>query len=335
VALTITIVDELKDIHSDNKYRRMENDPTYLHDYDNQYVSPYVILHDGYPSYLYNTVEGRRTLTGIQWICKSADDSLTIYSQDDKRGYFNMFTGKAVIPAQYEKAWVFSEGVAWVMRQGELILINQNGEDVLGKTFPYTESIDSYCFHNGICPMLEHDGRIGFINKKGEWVIKPFLNYANHDDHGFWLGWDSDENYGVFTESGEILLPFEFDYITFHYHDEYIYARKQNHVDQVYDFEGNLVNACNYEGVYQMEYESDEFVYDKDMEEYIRKSESANCRKYMSLDYNYGLMDKDGNIITPPLYSSIIPIAKNRYFCENETGAVILDDKGQECGEKL
>lgn len=329
-------VKEFKIWRSDRQYNRQQNDPTYLHDgYCNFYVSPYVIHHDGYQSYLYNTVEGRRTITGIQWICKSADDSLTVYSKDDKRGYFNMYTGKPVIPAQYQKAWVFSEGVACVMDQGELHLIDQEGNDVLGKAFPYSESIDCYCFHQGICPMLEYNGRIGFINKKGEWVIKPFLSYVNHDNHGFWSGYDSEGRHGLLKDNGEIYLPFEYDYIRFDYHEDYIYVRKLNHVDQVYDCDGNLLNALSYRSIETMEYESEELVYQKDLEEYVRKTEPANCKKYKTSDYHYGLMDKDGNVITLPLYTYIDAIGKDRYLCESEAGTVILDGKGKECGLKL
>lgn len=336
IVLIINAFLEFNDWRSDRAYNRRQNDVTYLHDdYSNVYVSPYVIHHDGSPSYLYNTVEGRRTITGVQWICKSADDSLTVYGQNNKRGYFNMFTGKPVIPAQYEKAWVFSEGVAWVMRQGELYLIDHNGNDVVGKAFPFTEQIDCYCFHRGICPMLGSNGRIGFIDKQGDWVIEPVLRYVNHDDNGFWIGYDSDDNYGVYTEGGDILLPFEFDYIRIDYSDDYIKARTLDHVDQVYDFEGHLVNACSFDQISKLEFESDEFEYQTYLEEYVRKTVPANCMSYMSSDYHYGLMDKNGNIITPPLYDDIDAIAKDRYFCSSDKGSVILDDKGRECGAKL
>ena len=330
IAISDRAYEQFSDWRSDRKYDRQQNDPTYLHDYYNFYVSPYVIHHDGCQSYLYNTKEGRRTISDIQWICKSADDSLTVYCQDNKRGYFNMYTGKPVIPAQYEKAWVFSEGVAWVMDQGELHLIDQEGNDVLGRAFPYTESIDSYCFHQGICPMIEYNGRIGFINKQGEWVIDPFLSYVNHNDNGFWSGYDPDGNHGLLKDNGEVFLPFEFDYIDLHYRENYIYARRLDHVDQVYDCEGNLVNACSYSDVISMDYSSDEFLYQSYMDDYIRKTQSANCMKYRTSDYHYGLMDKNGKPITLPLYKNIEAIAKDMFLCESEAGSVILDSKGKE-----
>ena len=328
-------VDDIQSIHWRKKHKRQENDVTYLHGSSNTYISPSVIHHKGYSSYLYNTVEGKRTITEIQGICQSTNDSLTCYYKDNKCGYFNKFTGEAVIPAKYDKAWAFSEGVAWVMEKGQLHLIDHDGKDVLGKALPYSEKIDSYCFHNGMCAMTNREGRIGLINKQGEWTIAPSYSSINYNSHGYWAVIDTLENHGAFNLDGAVMLPFEFNHMRSNDYDNYIYARRLNHTDQVFDFKGNLVNACSFENVECLEYESDEFEYQDYMEGYERRPLSANCKAYQSSDYHFGLMDKDGNIITPPLYDNIRAIAKDRYFCEGDGGSVILDDKGKECGEKL
>jgi hypothetical protein len=126
VVLITRAYKSVKEYHEDRKYERMVNNPTYLHDYDNKYVSPYVIYHEpdcyydccDIQGYLFNTTLGRRTETGIEWICRSSDgDSLTCYCKNDKRGYFNRFTGEVAVPPQYEKAWIFSEGLACVMEK--------------------------------------------------------------------------------------------------------------------------------------------------------------------------------------------------------------------------
>ena len=96
------------------------------------------------------------------------------------------------------------------------------------------------------------------------------------------------------------------------------------------DKEGNVVNSCDYTEIEKMEYVTDEYDEDGNL-----KNASANCLKYRSADWHYGLMDRNGNIITPPLYDDITAIAVNLYHCEGEEGSVLLDDKGRECGEKL
>ena len=332
VALTIFIVDDVGDIINDYKYHRKENCPTYLHDFDNQYVSPYVVYHDWYPSYIYNLRTGRRTLTDVQWICKSSDgDSLTCFStnEEHKRGYFNRFTGELAIPAQYEKAWIFSEGVACVYEKGMLHFIDHKGNPAIEKAFPYTPCIDDYCFHNGLCLMTGDDGRMGLIGRDGEWKVSPDYSYIRYESKGFWLIQDTEGHQGLLHANGEPFLPCEYKEVTVR-DTEYISVWLQNHTSMLLDMEGNVVNSCDYTNIEKMEYITDEY------DEYGElKEATAHCLKYRSADWHYGLMDRNGNIITPPLYDDIAAIAVNLYHCEGEEGSVLLDDKGRECGEKL
>ena len=333
IALVINVYDEIESACKERKYNRMVNSPTYLHDYRNQYVSPYVIYHDDYSGYLYNTTLGQRTATGIQWICKSSDgDSLTCFSTIKvcKRGYFNRFTGEVVIPAQYEKAWIFSEGVACVMEKGTLHFIDHKGQRVIDKEFPYSCRIDDYCFHNGLCQMLGDGDRIGLIDKQGNWVVNPEYYEMAYDTKGFWLVQDRDWNYGLLDAKGQMLLPIEYDNITVHYEDSCIFVRRFDNLNQVLDFECKIINPCNFDEVEKMEYSTDE--YDEDG---MMKSATANCLRYRTADWSYGVMDRNGNIITPPSYSSIEAIGPDRYHCDGSNGSVILDGKGKVCGEKL
>lgn len=334
VTLIAIVVGEIRDAVVDWKYERKVNNPTYLHDFCNTYVSPYVVYHDGYPSYLYHTTQGKRTLTGISWICKSSDgDSLTFYcttmAEGDKRGYFNRFTGEAAIPAQYDKAWIFSDGLACVFEQGQVHFIDHKGKDAMGKAFPYTERIDDYCFHNGLCMMLGDNERLGLIDKQGNWAVEPQYFVMQYDTKGFWLVQDDDEHYGLLDAQGKELLPIEYDGITIFHDDSCIYVRGLDHINRVLDYDCNVLNPCNYVEVERVTYPTDE--YDDYGEE---KTLSTHCLSYRTTDWYYGLMDLNGNILTPSIYSDITGISPNRFHCTGPTGSVILDDKGNICGEK-
>ena len=332
VVLTILIVDGVGDIISDCKYRRMNNSPTYLHDYSNEYVSPYVIYHSSCPSYIYNTTTGRRTATDIHWICKSSDgDSLVCFStvEEQKRGYFNRFTGEVVIPAQYEKAWIFSEGMACVMDQGMLHFIDHSGNSAIDKAFSYTPCIGDYCFHNGLCLMSDDNERMGLIGRDGEWKVNPDYSYIRYESKGFWLIQDTDGHQGLLRADGEPFLPCEYEEVTVR-NTDYISVWLLNHTGILLDTEGNVVNSCDYTEIEKIEYITDEYDEYGDL-----KKATAHCLKYRSADWHYGLMDRKGNIITPPLYDCITAIAAGLYHCEGDEGSVILDDKGRECGEKL
>lgn len=328
-------IGKIGDYRSTKKYERMVNSPTYMHDYDNQYVSPCLIFHEewdcDYPSYLYNTVLGRRTETDIQWICKSSDgDSLTCYSKGDKRGYFNRFTGEVVIPPQYEKAWIFSEGLACVMEKGKLHFIDHKGRTVFGKEFPYSNCIYDYCFHNGLCVMLGDGNRVGLINKQGDWVVEPKYYDMDYNTKGFWRTIDRDFRYGLLDINGQTLLPTEFDYIDVDERDSCIFVRHRNHLEQVLDFDCNVINPCNYNSISQLYYSTDEFD-----ENGGQKSAVANCICYRTRDWYYGLMDKKGNVLTLPQYIWINAIGPDRYHCYGPNGSVVLDDKGREIVQNI
>ena len=326
-------IGEIGDFRRTKKYERMVNSPTYLHDYSNQYVSPCLIFHEewdcGYPSYLYNTALGRRTETDIQWICKSSDgDSLTCYSKNDKRGYFNRFTGEVVIPPQYEKAWIFSEGLACVMEKGMLHFIDHKGRTVFGKKYPYSNCIYDYCFHNGLCVMLGDGNRVGLIDKTGDWVVEPIYYDMEYDSHGLWKVTDRDYHYGLLDAKGQTLLPVEYDDISIDHDDSCIFVRHQNHLEQILDYECHVINPCYFTAVIQVTYLTEAFD-----EEGEQKVAVANCFIYRNRDWYYGLMDKNGKVLTPPLYTSIYAIGPNRYFCSALNTSVVLDDKGKELNQ--
>ena len=332
VVFTIGIIDEAGYAINNYKYHRRDHNPTYLHDFSNEYVSPYVVFHDWYPSYLFNVKTGRRTLTDVRWICKSSDgDSIAVYctNEEPKRGYFNRFTGEEVVPAQFDKAWIFSEGVACVYDKGTLHFIDHKGKTVMDKEFPYTPRIDDYCFHNGLCLMSSDNGRVGLIGRDGEWRVKPEYSHIHYESKGFWLIQDTVGHQGLLRANGEPFLPCEYNEVTVR-NTDYISVWLLNHTGMLLDMEGNVVNSCDYTNIEKMEYITDD--YDEFGE---LKKATAHCLKYRSADRYYGLMDRNGNIITPPLYDDITAIAVNLYHCEGEEGSALLDDKGRECGEKL
>ena len=101
-----------------------------------------------------NLRTGEITLKGITWMFASEayTDSLVIYSKNYRRGYFNRFTGEAVIPEQYTHAWIFSEGLAAVVKEDKVGFIDRRGEVVIDFQYPYLKDNDrrvDFVFHEG------------------------------------------------------------------------------------------------------------------------------------------------------------------------------------------
>ena len=321
---TCALVCFIQDKIQVRKYRSVN----YCHEYNNTYVSPYVIYHDAYDGgYIYNKTTGVRTISNVNMVCKSSDgDSLEFFVSNRKRGYFNRFTGELAISAQYDKAWVFSEGIACVYIDGVLTFIDHSGNAVMDRNFPYTERIDSYCFQNGLCAVMGDNELIGLIDKQGEWIVAPEYYYVCHEKSGFWKTEALDGKEGLLNAKGDELLTIGFYDIKIDSQKELIYARTLDHVDMIFDFDGKVVNASNYAGVMKLKYESNEL----DNDGYFKQA-VANMMSYYTSGSNYGLIDHDGNLITKPEYYAITAISADRYLCEGPLGMVILNDKGEEC----
>ena len=320
------------DIVQSKREARLQQQPEYCHDYWNTQLSSDIIYHDAYDAgYVYNNRIGRRTLTGISWIRESEDgDDLVCYSNGERRGYFNRTTGELAIPPKYEKAWIFSEGLACVELNGRLGFIDHGGNLVIDTVFERSPHIGNYCFHNGLCLMKGDNGRTGLIDKQGNWAVEPVYSYLDRFYEDFWKVRDTCGNEGLLDKNGQVLLPCDYSSIEIHYTAKSIYATTLDHMDQVFDFEGNMLNSCDFEAIEQIRYVMNE--YD---ESGPWDLPDPMCLRYRTSDRYYGLMDKKGNIITPPLYYYIEAIAPDRFFCKGPYGAVVLDDKGNEVGEKL
>lgn len=321
------------------EYKRWEHLP----DHNVRQLSKDVVFHDCMrygKSYVYNKAKDEKTIEDIVWVATPlGDDNLVCYFDGEKRGYFDRNTGEIVIPAQYERAWIFSDSVAAVLIDGRIAFIDHQGKQVMTPTFYYDSDADGYCFHDGLCLVYTEEGKMGAIDKKGNWIAQPVYQDITHLENGCLCVYTKDDTYGVIAKNGKVVLPEIFREINYvNDTEEYYKVLTWNHVNQVLDMNGAVVNACDYYDIEQMSYTTDEL-----MEEYgeydlcnsVYKDAVANCLKYSTSDSRMGLMDKRGNAITPPLYTSIRPIAADRYVCEAEYGCVILDDAGNECGKKL
>lgn len=102
-----------------------------------EYLSKNVKIHcfRDYKVRVYNHCTGKYTTPKLNWVSDApVNDSLTVYAILEKRGYINAKNGVIVIDAElndYRKAWVFSEGLAAVMKDGKIGFINAKNEVVI------------------------------------------------------------------------------------------------------------------------------------------------------------------------------------------------------------
>lgn len=229
----------------------------------------------------------------IEWFLTSPNDSFAVYCCDGRRGYFNERTGAIAIPAQYRRAWIFSEGVAAVQKNGEIGFIDHEGNVVIDFVYPYHGNpLSEFIFKDGHCVVANNEGKCGVIDKQGRWLIQP--QYDDVNTH---------KEYAIVSNAG---------------------------IRMQVDYEGHVLNSFVLDSVEELTYYTQErFENRKGELKNITTTNHTGLYAYR-VGGRCGLMDKDCNRLTEPLYRRIDAVNDNMfratlldYFSE-----VILDAKG-------
>ena len=244
-----------------------------------------------------NTVTGEITIKDIKidWTSPSPKDSLAVYCSEGKRGYYNIYTGKIAVPAQYRRAWVFSEGLAAVQKNGMIGFIDHEGNVVIPFSFPYHGNpLSSFVFNEeGRCVVANNDGKCGVIDKTGKWLIEP--EYDNVSSY---------KEYAIVSKAGERM--------------------------QV-GYDGRVINSFVLDNICRLTYEKCS-VHKNDDGEPVNFNESIDTGFFSyRIGGRCGLMNANCERLTEPIYYEINAVDKNMFRATllDYYSEVILNAKGE------
>ena len=137
-------------------------------------------------------------------------DGLAVFEKDLSFGYVDT-NGEIAIKPEYFMAYDFSEGLAAVADENDKLgFIDTNGNLVI--PFSFEHNIDgTYLyqgFNNGLAAVCK-DGKFGYINKNGEFIIKPEFDYAGRFNDGLALV-IVDGLYGYIDRNGKYAIEPQF-----------------------------------------------------------------------------------------------------------------------------
>ena len=153
------------------------------------------------------TVEEYEGTEYATWVFHEGLSRLYLY--EDSSGFptgagFIDWTGKVVIPAEYDNAGDFSEGFAWVVKNGKIGFIDNTGKVIT--SFQYDSTLG---FHEGLAAVTKN-GKVGFIDTTGKEVVP-----CTYDDtKGFSQGLAAVEKggkWGFINKTGEEVISFQYD----------------------------------------------------------------------------------------------------------------------------
>ena len=242
-----------------------------------------------------NIVTGETTIKNIKidWM-QSSRDSFAVFCSENKRGYYNTNTGKIAIAPQYRRAWIFSEGLAAVQKDGNIGFIDHSGKTVIDFIFPYHGNpLSEFVFKNGHCVVADSSGRCGVIDTKGNWIIAAEYEHIS-----------AFKEYAIVTKAG---------------------LRKQM------SYDGKVLNSFILEDLRELTYKTKDRVENKEGNvEYLEKTVHTGFFSYRT-GGRCGLMDSDCRRLTEPLYSRIYEVHDRIFRATLIDGysEVILNNKGE------
>ncbi|MCM1176220.1 MAG: WG repeat-containing protein [Clostridium sp.] len=273
---------------------------------------------------VYNMNTCKYTTRKLDWVADApVRDTLTVFSLNGKRGFLNVNDGRRVIEAQYDKAWVFSEGLAAVVKGTSIGFINSKNELVIpfGYYYSYRNgwTID-YIFRDSYCTMTDLRGACGLIDKEGNWVIEPRYDCIwAPNETGFRIVKDGDK-YGLLNPELEFVLQIEYDCIGFAEDNAGIILSQNGRKWQT-DFSGNItrqfiVDATDW--IYIPDFHRDEEDESMVLSDYVR----------YWIDGKVGVLHRDeGRIVIPAIYESVNMLSGSLFEVQlRQEGSFILID---------
>lgn len=286
----------------------------YGRDYYDRKLSDNITLHSFSDNKwrVYNESTDEYTTDKFNWLSDISNDcSLAVYALPNRRGYINVNTGHIMIDAKandYQKAWLFSEGLAAVMREGKIGFINAKNEVVIPFQYDYSDECRmydfGYLFHNGYCAMTNTEGDLGLIDREGRWVVEPAYDevWAPHES-GYRIIVD-DGKYGALDAAGATVYPAEYRFIDI-VSDGFV-LDKAGRRWQV-DFNGNTVLPFMFDEISYLSYPIE---YNDSGDLTWRLSDYA----MYEISHRCGIMNRiTGMPVTPAIYSGIEMLSKNLF----------------------
>ncbi len=273
---------------------------------------------------IYNYSEKKIVTKSLDRVVKPAeDDSLTVFFRQGLRGYLNANTGRVVIPEQYCRAWVFSEGLAAVVdHSGKVGFINEDNEVVLPFVYSYNrkKSVD-YLFHDGLCTMVDEQGMCGLIGTDGRWAIDSTYDYIWAPHYGKYRIVKQNGKYGLLDGNLNLLFPVVYDNIEIAGEESDGVFIVKDGIKQQIAFDGTIIQPFVVDGVdriYCLQ-PVEPIMVTNEYSSNALKTEAMLLSDYMIywVDNRCGVMHYEtGKVIIPALYGDIEMVSPTLFEAE-------------------
>ena len=152
-------------------------------------------------------------LTSSSQLVNARQASETLPVSESSQQNLTSETGKLVIPAQFDEAHSFSQGLAAVKVGSKWGFIDKTGKLVIPPQFEsvgYAYENDSKTFFEGLAAVSVGENKWGYIDKTGKFVIQPQFESARSFSEGLANVWINRKS-GFIDKTGKFVIQSQFD----------------------------------------------------------------------------------------------------------------------------
>lgn len=253
------------------------------------------------------------------------------------------------IGGEYVHVCTYSDGLAGVVEKDKPIsYINREGKTVLTLSSAIEQASQ---FMEGLAVGITTDGKCGYFNKKGEWVIKPKYKSATIFYQGIALVSDEDgKSYFIDTKgNAKLTIPQDYNIYSLPEKDLFSYSEKSKIGRGVMNIKGEKIIKIS-ERNRQIEPFMNGYAAFANSDEkwglMNQKGEIKIRPKYNSLllckdvilyqeeDNKWGILDYNGDIVMQAEYTNILPFLgdNEKTFALDGNDWILIDKTGKETG---
>lgn len=282
------------------------------------------------------------------------EKSVLKYKENGKYGLINL-SGKKITKPIYDdiQALEYKEGMLTVKQNDKFGIININGDEIIKVKYDGIQA-DQYSLnenHNKkagfIVSIKTNDGyKFGYINYKGKTLLETEyneiarINYINDNESVYLVAFKNGQA-GLFKNKSKVLEN-EYEDIQFDNINNLLILQR-NGKQGVSDLDGKKIIQLEYDNIIitgnsiNAQKGDEVTVFNSEGEKlknsnFISVLETDNKNYFITIDKNenYGVIDKDDNVIIDNKYTFIDYLFDNYFVAQNEQKIGIVDDKGKE-----
>ena len=282
------------------------------------------------------------------------EKSVLKYKENGKYGLINLSEKKITKPIYDDiQALEYKEGMLTVKQNDKFGIININGDEIIKVKYDGIQA-DQYSLnenHNKkagfIVSIKTNDGyKFGYINYKGKTLLETEyneiarINYINDDESVYLVAFKNGQA-GLFKNKSKVLEN-EYEDIQFDNINNLLILQR-NGKQGVSDLDGKKIIQLEYDNIIitgnsiNAQKGDEVTVFNSEGEKlknsnFISVLETDNKNYFITIDKNenYGVIDKDDNVIIDNKYTFIDYLFDNYFVAQNEQKIGIVDDKGKE-----